>query len=366
MLNARKHEASLGALAVGTLFLLLGLSLYFGAVARCGDAGVIIGENCVRSRGGADGSPRRPITQEDVDGVKQGRRAVGEVVLVLGSLLVLGACGSAVIEGRGGRPVRARLPLTAEQARGGGTASVGYRTRLRCPRCRGTGVRAGGREWRCARCWGSGGGRRARRTVTVRIPVGVRDGSTLRARGRGMPGRGAEPAGDLILSVRIAGASRRSGPAAAPGRRRAPAPSRPAAESAPHRGRATAAPDAVSGPVAIEAGGIRIAADLPSLTVHEERRSSGGRVAWVITHEIRWPDIALLVFDSDRHDPVVALYAILRDATGTGPGRQHLADARGFTSADWEALAAGIDRHSRGGAALDLASRREPGGPRDS
>ncbi|MEJ8856839.1 DnaJ C-terminal domain-containing protein [Variovorax robiniae] len=42
------------------------------------------------------------------------------------------------------------------------------------------------------------------RTLSVKIPPGVRPGQFIRLAGQGMPGHGGEPAGDLYLEVRIA------------------------------------------------------------------------------------------------------------------------------------------------------------------
>lgn len=41
------------------------------------------------------------------------------------------------------------------------------------------------------------------RSITTRIPAGVHDGQKIRLRGKGQPGQGSAPAGDLILSVEV-------------------------------------------------------------------------------------------------------------------------------------------------------------------
>ncbi len=68
-----------------------------------------------------------------------------------------------------------------------------------CTRCRGEGLVI---ESRCPRCGGSGTVRTTR-TVEVRIPQGIEDGTKLRLQGQGALGRNGGPPGDLYLTVRI-------------------------------------------------------------------------------------------------------------------------------------------------------------------
>jgi molecular chaperone DnaJ len=68
-----------------------------------------------------------------------------------------------------------------------------------CPKCNGRGTLV---DTPCPTCHGSGTERR-NRTVKVRIPPGVEDGQRIRVKGRGAPGQGMAPAGDLYVVVRV-------------------------------------------------------------------------------------------------------------------------------------------------------------------
>jgi molecular chaperone DnaJ len=102
----------------------------------------------------------------------------------------------------------------------GSGAKPGTATHV-CPRCSGTGMssrNAGGfafaepcRDCRgrgllvddpCATCHGSGQAL-STRTLRARIPAGVADGQRIRLVGKGQPGAGGGPAGDVVVTVHV-------------------------------------------------------------------------------------------------------------------------------------------------------------------
>jgi molecular chaperone DnaJ len=68
-----------------------------------------------------------------------------------------------------------------------------------CRNCRGTGQVI---DDPCPTCTGSGITTQTR-TITVRIPAGVKDGQRIRLAGKGAPGRRGGPAGDLFVVVHV-------------------------------------------------------------------------------------------------------------------------------------------------------------------
>jgi molecular chaperone DnaJ len=69
-----------------------------------------------------------------------------------------------------------------------------------CPRCGGAGTIV---EKPCRTCGGSGREKKLKR-YQVRIPPGVKDGTRIKLPGRGEPGMGVGPAGDLYVVTHVA------------------------------------------------------------------------------------------------------------------------------------------------------------------
>jgi molecular chaperone DnaJ len=142
-----------------------------------------------------------------------------------------------------GADVETELHLSFADAVHGATASVNVPEDVRCHTCNGSGAAPGTSTRTCPRCNGKGtlddnqglfslsticpncngrgtvvdtpcptchgtGTERRNRVVKVRVPAGVEDGQRIRVKGRGAPGQGTAPAGDLYVVVRVASDSR--------------------------------------------------------------------------------------------------------------------------------------------------------------
>jgi molecular chaperone DnaJ len=147
--------------------------------------------------------------------------------------------------GRQGRPapergadLEAQVQVSFDQAITGAQVPLSVPTHQRCPTCHGTGAKPGTTPKICPRCEGRGvetegqgvfslsrtcslcggsgtviedpcptchgaGAVRTVRRLRVNIPAGVKDGSRIRLSGKGEPGRGGGPHGDLYLITRV-------------------------------------------------------------------------------------------------------------------------------------------------------------------
>ncbi|MGI8678626.1 MAG: molecular chaperone DnaJ [Jatrophihabitans sp.] len=141
---------------------------------------------------------------------------------------------------RRGQDVNASMDLGFEEAVRGATLPLTLTTPGTCRHCGGVGAAPGTSPRRCPSCGGSGsvlrnqggfgfsepcrdcrgtgqiidtpcpecagtGTTNQSRTITVRIPAGIRDGSKVRVPGRGSPGGNGGPSGDLFVTVRVGG-----------------------------------------------------------------------------------------------------------------------------------------------------------------
>ncbi len=140
---------------------------------------------------------------------------------------------------RRGADTTAELHLSFDDAVHGVTTAVSVRGETVCSRCRGTGAEPGTEAHTCPTCNGAGqvaqsqglfafpqtcpqcrgsgrlidspcttcharGTEVKTRSIKVKIPAGIRDGATIRLAGKGNPGRGGAPAGDLIVQLHVA------------------------------------------------------------------------------------------------------------------------------------------------------------------
>jgi DnaJ-class molecular chaperone len=101
--------------------------------------------------------------------------------------------------GMQGQDIEAEIGITLEHAHRGFTQTFSIQTSELCPECKGTGAKDGRP---CPTCRGAGTVRRPK-TLEVKIPAGVRDGSVIRLAGQGNAGTRGAPPGDLFLHVRL-------------------------------------------------------------------------------------------------------------------------------------------------------------------
>ena len=100
---------------------------------------------------------------------------------------------------RRGQDIESNLELSLEELYHGGSKSIRLTSRQICPDCQGQGRQ--GRSF-CARCGGTGS-LPDEKSLEVKIPAGIYEGSTIRLKGQGGKGLGGAAPGDLYLKVSL-------------------------------------------------------------------------------------------------------------------------------------------------------------------
>ena len=168
-----------------------------------GGAGANLGDLFGNLFGGA-GTSTRPRSS----GPARGQDLSADITLdfdeaVRGNTLPLQLSGPgrcSTCGGNGARP--GTSPRTCPTCGGAGVVSSnqgGFAVSEPCRDCRGSGQIV---DNPCPECGGSGVTTQTR-TITVRVPAGVRDGARLRIPGKGTPGQRGGPAGDLFVTVHV-------------------------------------------------------------------------------------------------------------------------------------------------------------------
>ena len=195
--------------------------------------------------GGFPGGGGQPFDVGDLFGAAGGAggRGAGGLGDILGGLFG-GAAGGARARSQAasgparGQDVETEATLSFDEAALGVTVPLRMQSPGTCPTCNGSGARPGTSPHTCPVCQGAGVTSRSQgafafsepcrncrgtgsvvddpcptcagngvttqtRTITVRIPAGVKDGQRIRLAGKGAPGRRGGPAGDLFVVVHV-------------------------------------------------------------------------------------------------------------------------------------------------------------------
>jgi molecular chaperone DnaJ len=164
-----------------------------------GGLGDVFGGLFGGGQGGRRGASRAPRKGGDLEAevTLAFADAIGGATVPL-RLSAPGTCDTC--HGSGAAPGTA--PKTCGVCDGAGVTSRnqgGFAFAEPCRACRGTGRVV---ETPCPTCRGTGATTKER-TLTVRIPAGVKDGQRIRLAGRGSPGERGGPAGDLMVLVHV-------------------------------------------------------------------------------------------------------------------------------------------------------------------
>jgi molecular chaperone DnaJ len=184
-----------------------GFNVNFGGNFDLGDLGDIFG-NIFGTPGGGGGGFRRGRTRVRQERGVRGADIEATVNLSFDDSLkgvetripvdVTTSCREC--GGTGAQP--GTSPVVCPECRGRGVKAESqglFAISQPCPRCRGNGTVV---EQPCPHCNGSGRERRTKR-YQVKIPAGVKDGTKIRLKGKGEPGQGGGPPGDLFVTTHV-------------------------------------------------------------------------------------------------------------------------------------------------------------------
>jgi molecular chaperone DnaJ len=200
------------------------------------EARTLFGSGGFRGAGGPGGFGGSTFDMSDLFG--RGNTSFSDL---FGDLFGGGGAGGASSTSAGparGQDLSAEVKLGFDEAVHGATLPLQLSGPARCRTCGGSGAKPGTSPRRCPTCGGLGmvsrnqggfgfsepcrdcrgtgqivddpcpdcagtGATVQTRTITVRVPAGVRDGAKLRIRGKGSPGSRGGAAGDLFVTVRV-------------------------------------------------------------------------------------------------------------------------------------------------------------------
>ena len=168
--------------------------------ATCSTAAAAVGAASAAPAAGRRARPRAPTSRP--------RRRSRFADAVDGTTLQLRLSSDApcpTCSGTGGKPgTRPHVCATCDGA-GVVISSVGggFSMNETCPECHGRQLVY---DEACPTCHGSGRGLSSR-TISARIPAGVKDGQQIRLKGKGAAGENGGPAGDLFVVVHVARAT---------------------------------------------------------------------------------------------------------------------------------------------------------------